>query len=137
MPRHHDLNTHLGRARHDRIKIVYLEPQQDTVSVRLVIEITNRTVIVFYSEAVQLKNKLAIENQLLIFRAPMIALAAQQTLIPATDLFHIGYSNERLRTHPDQNNNSIAAPSDLRMNWEPRREQRSILPGTPPATDPW
>jgi hypothetical protein len=40
-------------------------------------------VIVFYFEAVQLKDKLAIRDQPLIFGAPMIAPTAQETLIPS------------------------------------------------------
>lgn len=66
MPRHDDLHAHLSGALHDRVKVVYLEPQQYTVSVWLVITITDRTVIVFYFEAVQLKDKLAIRDQPLI-----------------------------------------------------------------------
>lgn len=37
MPWHDDLHTHLRGALDDRIKIVDLEPQQDTVSALLVI----------------------------------------------------------------------------------------------------
>jgi hypothetical protein len=33
-------------------------------------------------------------------------LAAQQTLIPAATCCHIGYGDERLRTHCHQRNNS-------------------------------
>jgi hypothetical protein len=57
--------------------------------------------MVFYFEAVQLKDKLAIEDQLLIFGATVTALAAEQTLIPSATCFHIGYGDERLRTHPN------------------------------------
>lgn len=60
MPGHNNLHTHFSGAPHDRVKVVYLEPQQDTVSVRLVISIADRTVVVFYLEAVQLKDKPAI-----------------------------------------------------------------------------
>ena len=60
MPGHDDLHAHFGGALHDRVKVVYLEPQQYTVSVWLVITIADRTVMVFYFEAVQLKNKLAV-----------------------------------------------------------------------------
>jgi hypothetical protein len=74
---HDNPHSHFRRALHDRVKVVYLEPQQYTVSVRLVITIADRAVIVFYFEAVQLKNKLAIRDQSLIFGTPMIAPAAQ------------------------------------------------------------
>jgi hypothetical protein len=76
MPGHDDLDAHFSGALHDRVKIVYLEPQQYAVSVRLVITIPDRTVMVFYAEAVQLKDQLAIRDQPLIFGAPMIAFAA-------------------------------------------------------------
>ena len=101
MPGHDDLHAHFSGALHDRVKVVHLEPQQYTVSVWLIITIADRTVMVFYLEAVQLKDKLAIEDQLLIFGAPVTAPAAQQTLIPSATCFHIGYGDERLRTHPD------------------------------------
>jgi hypothetical protein len=46
--------------------------------------------MVFYFEAVQLKDKLAICDQLFICGAPVIAPAAGQTLIPSAACFHIG-----------------------------------------------
>lgn len=104
---HDNLYTQFTGAFDDRIEVVYLEPQQDAVSVRLVITIADRTVLVFYFEAVQLKDKLAIRNQLLVFGAPMIALAAQQTLIPPATCFHISYGDEGLRAHANQRNNSL------------------------------
>ena len=70
MPRHDDFHAHFSGTLHDRVKVVYLKPQQYTVSVWLVITIADRTVIVFYFEAVQLKDKLAIRNQPLVFGAP-------------------------------------------------------------------
>ena len=101
MPGQDDLHTHFGGAPHDRVKIVDLKPQQYTVSVWLVVAIANRTVMVFNVETVQLKDKLAIPDQLLIFGAPVIASAAQQTLIPTATCFHIGYGDQWLRMHPD------------------------------------
>lgn len=108
MPGHDDLHAHFSRALHYRVKVVHLEPQQYAVSVWLVITITDRTVMVFYFEPVQLKDKLVIRDQLLIFGAPMIASAAQQTLVPSATCFHIGYGDERLRTHPDERNTTPA-----------------------------
>ena len=77
MPGRDNLHSHFSRALHDRVEVVYLEPQQYPVSVWLVITIADRAVIVFYFEAVQLKNKLAIRDQSVIFGTPMIAPAAQ------------------------------------------------------------
>jgi hypothetical protein len=96
---HDDLYAHFGRALHDRIEVVDLKPQQDPVPIRLVIPIADRAVMVLYVEAMQLKHKLAIHDQLFISSAPMIAPAAEHTLIPAAACFDVGHSNEGLRTH--------------------------------------
>lgn len=102
MPGHDDFHPHFRAAVHDRIEIVHLEPQQYAVPVWLVIAVADRAVMVFYIEIVQLKNKLAVPHQLLVFFSPVIALTAQQTLIPSTACFHIGYRDHRLRTHASQ-----------------------------------
>ena len=99
MPGHDDLDAHFSGALHHRLKIVDLEPEQHPVSIWLVITVADRAVMVFYFEAVQLKNKLAIRDQLFVRGAPMIASAAQQTLIPSAACFHIGHGDQRLRTH--------------------------------------
>jgi len=101
-----DFHAHFGAALHDRVKVVDFKPEQDTVSVWLVITIADRTMMVLYFEAVQLKGKLAVGDQPLIFGATVIAPAAQQTLIPPAACFHIGYGDERLRTHHSQRTNS-------------------------------
>jgi hypothetical protein len=62
MPRHDDLHAHFSSPLHDSVQVVHLEPQQYPVSVWLVIAITDRTVIVFYFESVQLKDKLVIRD---------------------------------------------------------------------------
>jgi len=93
MPRHDNLDTHFSGALHDCVKIVDLEPKQHPISVWLVIAIADRTVMVFHFEAVQLKDKLPIRDQLFIRGAPMIAEAAQQTFIPSAACFHIGYGD--------------------------------------------
>lgn len=99
MLRHDDLDAHFSSALHDSVKIVHLKPQQYAVSVWLIITIANGTVVVLDFEPVQLKHKLAVEDQLLILGAPVTASAAQQALIPSTTCFHIGNGNERLGTH--------------------------------------
>jgi hypothetical protein len=52
MPRHDEVDAHLSGTLHDRVKIVNFEPQQDAVSIRLVVPIAYGTVMVFYFEAV-------------------------------------------------------------------------------------
>lgn len=100
MPGQHDVHAHFSATLHDRVKVVYLEPQQHTVPVWLVVRIADRTVMVLYFEAVQLKDKPAIRYQTLIFGAAMVAPQTQQTLIPSAACFHVGNGDERLRTHP-------------------------------------
>ena len=68
MPGYDDLDAHFSRALHDCLKIVDLEPEQHPVSIWLIVTIANRAVMVFYVEAVQLKNKLAIRDQLFVRR---------------------------------------------------------------------
>jgi hypothetical protein len=99
MPGHDDLDAHLGRALDNRVKVVHLEPQQYTVSIWLVGSIADRNVMVADLEAMQLKNQLALVDQLLVFGTPVAAPAAQQTLIPPATCFHIGYGDEWLRAH--------------------------------------
>lgn len=103
MPRHDDLHAHFSSALHHAVEVVHLEPQQYAVSIRLVVRIAYRAVMVSYVEPVQLKDKFAIRDQLLIFGAAMIAPAAQQTPVPSTTCFHIGYGDERLGTHSEFN----------------------------------
>jgi len=106
MPGQDDLYIHFNGALHDCIEIVYLEPQQYPVSVWLVVPVADAAVMVLHFEAVQLKGKLSVPEQLLIFGASMTALATQQALIPTATCFHIGYGDERLRTHRNQRINS-------------------------------
>lgn len=56
----HNFHTHLSGALHHGVKVVYFEPEKDTVSVWLVIAVANRPMMVFNLEAVQLKDELSI-----------------------------------------------------------------------------
>jgi hypothetical protein len=60
MPGQNNLHAHFSGALHHRIKVVHFEPEQDAVSVGLVIAVANRPMVVFNLEAVQLKDELAI-----------------------------------------------------------------------------
>jgi hypothetical protein len=99
MAGYNNLDAHFGGALYNGFKIVNLEPEQHAVPIWFVIRISDWAVMVFYCEAVQLKNKLSIGDQLFVCRAPMIAPAAEETLIPSAACFHIGYRDQRLRTH--------------------------------------
>jgi hypothetical protein len=60
MPRQHNFHAHLSGVLQDGVKVVHLEPEQDTVSVGLVIAVANQPMMVFDFEAVKLKDQLAI-----------------------------------------------------------------------------
>ena len=95
----HNLHAHLGGALQDRVKVVHFKPEQDAVSIGLVIAVANPPMVVFHFEAVQLKDQLAIGNQLLVMGTSMKTPAAQQSLVPSAAGFHVGYCDERLRSH--------------------------------------
>jgi hypothetical protein len=52
MLRHNDLNVHFGSTINNRGEVVNLEPQQDSVSIRPVVTIRDRTMVMFGFEAV-------------------------------------------------------------------------------------
>jgi len=56
----HDFHAHLGGALHHRVKVVHFEPEQDAVSIGLVIAVANPPMVVFHFKAVQLKHQLAV-----------------------------------------------------------------------------
>src|SRR5690348_5450458 len=95
----HHLHAQILGTLHYRVKVFDLKPEQHAVSVRLVVPITDGTVMMLHFEPVQLQDNLAVPDQLLIFGAAVIAPAAQQTLVPPAACFHVGYRNERLRPH--------------------------------------
>jgi len=99
VPGHNEPDVHFSGTSHDFVKVLHLEPQQYAVSVRLVIGVADGTMMVLNSELMQLKNNLAVPDQLFVLRAAMVALATQQTLIPSAARFHIGDGDEGLRTH--------------------------------------
>ena len=95
----HDFDAHFTRPPHHGIEVVHLEPEQHAIAVWLVVAITDGTVMMFHAEPVQLKDELAVPDQLLIFGTAVIAPAAEQALVPTATCFHIGYGDERLRMH--------------------------------------
>jgi hypothetical protein len=101
MPRLNDLDFHFFGAMNGRIEIIKLKPQKHAVSVRLEILIAYRTVMVFHIPLVQLQDESPIRNKPIVLRATVRALAAKQTLIPATARFDITHANQRLWAHRD------------------------------------
>lgn len=94
-----DFRAHFRRALHDQVEIVHLKPQQHSVSIWLVISVADRAMVMLRVETMQLKDDLALENQLLICAAAVIALAAEQPLVPSAACFYVGYGDERLWAH--------------------------------------
>lgn len=56
MPGQHNFHAHLSGALHHRVKVVHFKPKQHAVSVGLVIAVTNRAMVMFNLEAVQLQD---------------------------------------------------------------------------------
>lgn len=94
-----DLGIHLRRAGNGFIKVVDLKPQQNTIALRLVVRIADRSVVVIDLDAVQPQDQPVIRDQSLIFRAAVRALAPEQTLVPAATRFDIRHCDEGLGTH--------------------------------------
>jgi hypothetical protein len=100
-----NFNFHCLGACHRGVEIVDLKPQQNTVSVRLRLRITNRAVMVLYLPFVQLKYQFTTGNQTLILRSAMRALTAKQSLVPTTTCLDVLHANEWLWMHkPSQFN---------------------------------
>jgi hypothetical protein len=99
MTGHDNLGIHLRRTGDGFVKVVDLKPQQNTIAIRLVVRIADRSVVVIDLNAVQLQDQPVIRHQSLIFRAAVRALAPEQTLVPAAARFDIGHCNEGLGTH--------------------------------------
>ena len=106
MARQNKLDAHFGRAPHDRVEIIHLEPEQHAIPVGSASGIADGAVMMFDVEAVQLQNELSILDQLFIVAAAVGAAAAEQALIPPAAGFNIGYTNERLGAH--EFNSSLA-----------------------------
>lgn len=60
MPRLDDFGPEFGSARDDSVELIHFEPEQNAVSVGLVIGIANRTVMMLDLEVVQLEYKTTI-----------------------------------------------------------------------------
>lgn len=99
MPWHHDFDAHFSGALHYCVKIFHFKPQEQAISIRLVVTIRDPAVVMLDFKAVQLENDLAAPDQLLVFPASVIAATAKKLLIPPAARFHICNSDQRLRLH--------------------------------------
>ncbi len=94
--RENDFRIHLFDPRRRLLKGLQLEPEKNSVPVRFVSGVGDRSVVMADIEAVQLKNQSISIDQPLVLSPAVGALAAQQTLIPTTAGPDIGDANERL-----------------------------------------
>ena len=91
---------HLRRPRNRRIKIGGLKPKENAVAMREM-RVTQGSVMMLDIPPMQLQDQLPVGDEPFIFWAAVSALAAKQTLIPATARLHIPHGNKWLRTHTD------------------------------------
>ena len=91
-----DLDSHSLSARHGRIEIMNLKPQEHAVSVRLKTWIPDWTMVVLDMPIVQLEDQHPTRDQSLIIWSAVRALAAEQLLIPATACLDVAHADERL-----------------------------------------
>ena len=87
-----DLRLQVRSAGNDRLEIVHFKPEEHTISMGEV-WVADRAVMMLDIPTVQLKNQPAVRNKSLILGAAMIALAAEESLIPATARLDIGHAN--------------------------------------------
>lgn len=99
MARKNDRGFQFGKTRHRGIEVVDFKPEQNAVSIGLVVAIADGAVVMFDLEMMQLEDQLAIADQPLIVRAAVVALAAQEVLIPAAAGLDISDGDHRLRAH--------------------------------------
>jgi len=67
--------------------------QQNSVSVRLGLRISDGAMIVPDIPSVQLKDQLVVHHQSFVLRTAMRALAAKQSMIPTTACLNITHAN--------------------------------------------
>jgi hypothetical protein len=96
---HIDLSVQLLSACDRRVEVVEFKPQEHAVSVWSDVGISNAGMMMLHIPSVQLKDQPAVRNKPLILGAAMGALAAKETLLPATARLDIGHANKWLRIH--------------------------------------
>src|ERR1043166_1007128 len=95
MPWQDDLRLQVRSSGNGRFEIVHFKPQEHAISMRKV-RVADGTVMMFHIPTVQLKNQPAVRNESLILGAAMVALTAEETLIPATAGLNVTHANEGL-----------------------------------------
>ena len=99
MARHIDLGVQALSAFNRRVEVVEFKPQEHAVPVWCDVGISDAGMMMLNIPSVQLKNQPAVRNEPLVVGSPMGALAAKETLIPATARLDIGHANKWLWIH--------------------------------------
>ena len=90
---HIDRSLQVLSACNRRVEVVEFKPQEHAVSVWRDVGISDAGMMMLNIPSVQLKNQPAVRNEPLVLGAAMGALAAKETLIPATARLDIGHAN--------------------------------------------
>jgi hypothetical protein len=96
---HNDVSVQVLSASNRRVEVVEFKPQEHAVSVWSDVGISDARMMMLHIPSVQLKNQPAVRNKPLIVGPAMGALAAKETLIPATARLDIGHANKWLWIH--------------------------------------
>ena len=99
MRRHDDIDAHLCTSTDRRVEIINLEPQQDAVSIGVVVRLADATVIVLYLKVVQLHHKPISIDQAFVVGAAVVATDAEQLLVPTAAGLNISGTDKGLRVH--------------------------------------
>lgn len=97
--RHHDLSLKCKRTISGGVEIVYLEPQRDTVAVRVRGRVADPCVVVADIERMQLEHEPAASQEPLVLLTSMPAVAAEKLTIEATTPLDFRHRDQRLWTH--------------------------------------
>jgi hypothetical protein len=108
-----DLRPQVRSARNGRVEVADFKPEEHAISMGEV-WVADGAVMMLDIPTVQLKNQPAVRNKSLILGAAMIALAAEESLIPATARLDVAHANQGLWIHRNHVNSSSCQGSSAR-----------------------
>jgi hypothetical protein len=88
-----DLCVHVCDPFDRLVEIIDFEPQENAVAIRKVAAVADRSMIMLGLEAVKLKDEISVRHEALVYRAAMIAAAAEQLLVPSAASFDIRHGD--------------------------------------------
>ena len=95
--------NHLGAQSTDAfdcgVEVVDFEPQQDAVAVRVNLWITDPALVVIDLPIMKLHDQLTVGDETLVLRSTVVAVTAEQLLVPPATGFDVAYSDQRLGSH--------------------------------------